>query len=167
MGAKVAFPLQTRHPNYAEKRLMFEESFVRMKTTLESLGGVDPEEFLGPDSGVHDFPKFVIWRCGPRAAGYRAQKPEDVKQDLLPFARFVVFARGLEALSSEGDTQRRPPVCLMPLPTAEETMAWAFLVEIIQQHIGRYPGSVADDERLLNNSLAVGSPEVPYLQIRR
>lgn len=166
VACKIAFPLQPQHPNYEEKRVMFEDSLVQAKMMLERLGG---EELLGDAAGSHyrDYPKFVIWRCDPEDGGFRARSPESARKELLPFARFVVFPRGMKALHEECDTSLKPPACLRPLPAAEDASAAQFLLKVALSYVRRYPGTVADDEARLRELAASRAPAEPYLRIRR
>merc|ERR1711957_516603 len=101
--------------------------------------------------------KSVLWRCHPEESGLRAHMPESVRNDLLPFARFVVFPRGMEALHAECDMTSKPPACLRPLPTAE----------VAESYARRYPGSLADEEARLQELRSTRSLAEPYLRIRR
>lgn len=167
VAAKVALPLRPQHPGYAEKRLLFDQGLVQAKTALERLGSQDMESLLGAEPGFRDFPKFVLWRCGPEREGFREQSPGLAREELLPFARFVAFEGGLAALRAECDVSLRPPACRRPLPAAQEAAAARFLFEAVREHARRYPGSVEDDERLLADLAASASPAAPFIRIRR
>merc|ERR1719235_2009735 len=148
--------------------MMFEPALVRTKMMiLEQMS--DRDESAGSDyldRKVHDFPKFVIWMCGPEATGFKNLHPDIVKQELIPFARFVVFKGAVETLKEHCDVQSKPPKCISTISNEEESMAGQFLLDSIAEHLSRYPASAAEDDNQLA-SLSAKAPEKPFLRIRR
>lgn len=167
--AKLALPLQRHHPGYSFKRLLFEKSLVNVKLMLER---VEAEEKLAeaPGSTAHDFPKFVAWQC--KAGGLVSKRPQALHEELLPFARFVVFRGSEDKLRVSCDTNVRPPACHNQLPEQEEVEATQYILAAIHQRLARFSGTLANDDEILRAMDADpgerdNRSETAFLQVRR
>eukprot|EP00929_Paragymnodinium_shiwhaense_P112214 TRINITY_DN80479_c0_g1_i1.p1 TRINITY_DN80479_c0_g1~~TRINITY_DN80479_c0_g1_i1.p1 ORF type:complete len:553 (-),score=71.90 TRINITY_DN80479_c0_g1_i1:43-1701(-) len=169
IASKVAFPLQSQHPRYSEKRMLFDENLIRTKLMVErTFTGSDLEEYLRDNPGALDFPLYFLFTCGPAGEGFPARRPQSIKEELLPFARFVVLDADVESLKQLGcDTSKKPPACLKVLEDAQkEEMAFKYLVKTVFTHLQRYPGPPEIDDSLLD-TLPLGAVERPYIRLRR
>lgn len=88
-------------------------------------------------------------------------------EQLLPFARFVVFNGSSEELRAQCEFKKRPPQCAKPLTDAsQEQVALRFVNDAIANLLRLYPTSLEDDECLLRE-LPPHSPERSYIRLRR
>jgi len=163
---KLAFPLRRHHPLYEEKKLMFDEGLVRVKKMILQAAGPEDLAAFGSDAKVYDFPKFVLWFCKPAHANFSVRRPQIIEEELVPFARFVVFDGSMSQLRADCDMKQTPPACTSPLSASQEATAIRFLLDTVQEHLKRYPTSAEDDDRtLLGQQL---QPQAkPYIRMRR
>lgn len=170
IGVRIQWSLSRHHPHYFEKRNMYEEHLVHAKTMHEQMFGKDDSYFNDyAESHPHmfEFPKFCHWLCRPAAEGFAPYHPPSlVRDELLPYARFVVWSGSMAAFNATCDTSTKPPLCPKPLAAEEEANAIELLQSTVSKQLADYGSSAEEDDHMLA-TLAEDSPERPYIRVRR
>eukprot|EP00927_Polykrikos_kofoidii_P055768 TRINITY_DN49984_c0_g1_i1.p1 TRINITY_DN49984_c0_g1~~TRINITY_DN49984_c0_g1_i1.p1 ORF type:complete len:507 (+),score=68.94 TRINITY_DN49984_c0_g1_i1:36-1523(+) len=166
VGVKLAFSLQPHHPDYEQKRLLYDHRLVKARNMWAEVGGVEKEDVLARDPSALDFPRFTKWVCAPRVDHFEPSSPQEVETDLLPYARFVVFSRGMDALERTCNTSRKPPVCDLPLGAEDEAAAIAFLRQSVEAFLAGYPSFSADGLGI-EDVVSVDGPSSAYVRCQR